>query len=69
MKVKQVRSNSLYFEKMSLYPMIIQIHFCSIANIFYTLFLQLKPIRDAVEQLHVSLDVVELGDFGGGVAE
>ena len=30
---------------------------------------QLKPIRDAVEQLHISLDVVELGDFGGGVAE
>ena len=30
---------------------------------------QLKPIRDAVEHLHISLDVVELGDFRGGVAK
>ena len=32
-------------------------------------FLQLKPIRNAVEHFHITLDVIELGDFRGGVAE
>ena len=26
-------------------------------------FLQLKPIRDAVEHIRIAFDVVELGDF------
>ena len=33
------------------------------------MFLQFKPIRNAVEHFHISLDVVELGDFRGGVTE
>lgn len=33
------------------------------------MFLQFKPIGNPVEHFHISLDVVELGDFRGGVTE
>ena len=32
-------------------------------------FLQLKPIRDPVEHIRIAFDVIEFGDFRGGVAE
>lgn len=31
--------------------------------------LQLKPVRDPVEHIRIALDVVELGNFRGGVTE
>ena len=32
-------------------------------------FLQLKPIRNPVEHIRIAFDVIELGDFRGGVTE